>query len=150
MEQKTLEEVPEWIDAKEHNTAKRLNWKLILGKQTINEFVAEKRAQGYKKNEIEGMILGECVKNESTLRILGFTQEELERRVRIGVGARMAEMDIAKVHSKKGMYEVCSWTAKIRYENGKNIIIVSPKVGLTEGQYVKVSVELLKEVDTDG
>lgn len=109
--------------------------------------VAEKKGQNYKVGEIENMILIECSKMKNEIYLLGYNEDEITKRVKIGVSARISEMDIAKIYKKKGMYNSCSWSAKIRYENGKKIIIVSPKVDLIDGQYVKVTVEPLELIN---
>jgi hypothetical protein len=103
--------VPAWQQAAARSTIARINWKKILG-TSLNRFVAEKLAEGWKRLQIEDFVFHEAAGSRE-LEEHGWTHEQIAANVKIGVSARLAEIHTEKTAYKARKAEGLQWRAQI-------------------------------------
>lgn len=113
----------EWKTAAEHNSNKRLNWTKIIG-TSLSKYVAGEHAKGKNKEEIIKDIW-----NKALVQSTGETPERLIELVRIGVSARLGEMESERTGFKNGLIQLAKYKAIVRtFPDGKKFIYVSPRL----------------------
>ena len=85
----------DWEEARDRSKIKRLSWKKILG-MNMSKFVMMHRRVGRSQEDIVVEILRRCRLPSNKELTAGWYWQNIVKNVRIGVSARMAELNIYK------------------------------------------------------
>lgn len=83
--------ISDYKEAIEVSKIPRLNWKDILGMSMSRFIILNKHLN---KNQLELAILKQCTDKKDTALFDGFSSEDLIKNIKIGVSARLAEINI--------------------------------------------------------
>jgi len=130
--------LPAWQEAAERSTIRRMNWESILGK-SLSKFVAEKIAEKQSQEAIEAIIMQKAIEDGKFYE-RGFSYDEVRKKVRIGVSARIAEMATEKTayrtrNIENGVFRACVH----QFKTGSRAIFIPTEVKLEPGTVVQLT-----------